>query len=235
MANESFLSVPPNVEDPTVLRRFLSRLVEQVDISYGNRSGKDTSFVEQQQLNEQSEELLEQLAEAKVELESSISIVSDAIADIIQPEVTDTTSTTLINLLTTITPKLNPDDYLKIDDYEITPLGLIFLWSGSVGTIPTNYALCNGSNGTPDLRDSFIVGAGSTYSPGDTGGTLKITENTELTAESQALSLTTVEVQSGLGKTVLSDVTIDSPEHLHALDVDNLPPYYALAYIMKVA
>ena len=44
------------------------------------------------------------------------------------------------------------------------------MWSGSVANIPVGWALCNGSNGTPDLRNRFVVGAGSTYAVGDTGG-----------------------------------------------------------------
>ena len=50
------------------------------------------------------------------------------------------------------------------------PRGLISLWYGSVSSIPTGYFLCDGTNGTPDLRDRFIRGAGSTYDPGDKGG-----------------------------------------------------------------
>jgi len=50
------------------------------------------------------------------------------------------------------------------------PAGGIFLWSGSIGSIPAGYVLCNGSNGTPDLRDRFVVGAGSTYAVDATGG-----------------------------------------------------------------
>jgi hypothetical protein len=40
------------------------------------------------------------------------------------------------------------------------PSGGILLWSGSIGSIPAGYVFCNGNNGTPDLRDRFIVGAG---------------------------------------------------------------------------
>jgi len=50
------------------------------------------------------------------------------------------------------------------------PAGGIIMWSGSIGAIPTGYYLCNGSNGTPDLRDRFVVGSGSTYAVGNTGG-----------------------------------------------------------------
>ena len=41
---------------------------------------------------------------------------------------------------------------------------------GAVGSIPSGWYLCNGQNGTPDLRDSFILGAGNTYAVGATGG-----------------------------------------------------------------
>jgi len=50
------------------------------------------------------------------------------------------------------------------------PIGGIILWSGSTGTIPTGWALCNGSNGTPNLQDRFVVGAGSGYAVDATGG-----------------------------------------------------------------
>ncbi len=50
------------------------------------------------------------------------------------------------------------------------PLGGIIMWNGSVASIPSGWALCNGANGTPDLRDRFIVGAGNSYAPFATGG-----------------------------------------------------------------
>jgi hypothetical protein len=50
------------------------------------------------------------------------------------------------------------------------PKGGIIMWSGGVNQIPEGWALCNGQNGTPDLRDRFIVGAGSGYAVGATGG-----------------------------------------------------------------
>jgi len=48
--------------------------------------------------------------------------------------------------------------------------GMILLWSGAIGSIPSGFYLCNGANGTPDLRDRFIVGAGGSYSVAQTGG-----------------------------------------------------------------
>jgi hypothetical protein len=48
--------------------------------------------------------------------------------------------------------------------------GMIILWSGSVVSIPAGWLLCNGASSTPDLRDRFVVGAGSTYAVDATGG-----------------------------------------------------------------
>lgn len=48
--------------------------------------------------------------------------------------------------------------------------GMIMMWYGSSSNVPSGWAICNGSNGTPDLRDRFIVGAGNAYSLGSTGG-----------------------------------------------------------------
>jgi microcystin-dependent protein len=50
------------------------------------------------------------------------------------------------------------------------PIGTILMWSGVLADVPDGWALCDGSNGTPDLRDRFVVGAGAAYAPGTTGG-----------------------------------------------------------------
>ena len=55
------------------------------------------------------------------------------------------------------------------------PSGLICMWSGAADAIPEGWLLCNGNNNTPDLRNRFIVGAGSTYSVGNTGGSNNVT------------------------------------------------------------
>jgi len=44
------------------------------------------------------------------------------------------------------------------------------MWSGADNAVPSNWALCNGSNGTPNLVDRFIVGRGSAYAQGTQGG-----------------------------------------------------------------
>jgi len=49
--------------------------------------------------------------------------------------------------------------------------GIICLWSGSVATIPNGWHLCDGTEGTPDLQDKFIIGAGDAFTPGDSNPT----------------------------------------------------------------
>ena len=58
---------------------------------------------------------------------------------------------------------------------HLVPPGAIIMWSGSINDIPVGWALCDGRNGTPDLRDRFIVGAGGAYNPGNTGGAESVT------------------------------------------------------------
>lgn len=50
------------------------------------------------------------------------------------------------------------------------PAGVILMWSGSIASIPTGWKICDGTNGTPDLRNRFVVGAGSSYTVSNTGG-----------------------------------------------------------------
>jgi len=52
---------------------------------------------------------------------------------------------------------------------DIVPIGAILLWSGSIVSIPDKWALCDGNNGTPNLQDKFVMGAGTT-AVGVTGG-----------------------------------------------------------------
>ena len=106
-------------------------------------------------------------------------------------------------------------DNLKIDTLlkKLVPTGCIMFWSGSMEDIPEGWALCDGNNGTPDLRDRFVVGAGGDYAVGDTGG-----ESIE--------TLTSFNESSG-----------SLMDHINAYDAtthDNRPPYYALCCIMKL-
>jgi len=109
------------------------------------------------------------------------------------------------------------------------PSGIILLWSGAIVDIPSGYVLCDGNNGTPDLRDKFIVGAGSSYSPDDTGGSATHTHTFTGNGHTHTLQAGTG-VASG---TIVSNTT-DSQQASGTTDAgSSLPPYYALAYIMK--
>ncbi len=120
------------------------------------------------------------------------------------------------------------------------PQGAIVMWSGSIATIPSGWALCNGANGTPNLRDRFIVGAGSSYGVGATGGEVshRLTIN-EMPSHTHTESYG-VAWDPGPGpfipayrdsrgvRTFTSNPTGGGQPH------ENRPPYYALAYIMKI-
>lgn len=76
-----------------------------------------------------------------------------------------------------------------LNTYE--PVGTIKLYTGLVGSIPTGWQQCDGTNGTPDLRDRFVVGAGTTYAVGDTGGANTVTLGiSEMPVHSHSVSIT---------------------------------------------
>ena len=50
------------------------------------------------------------------------------------------------------------------------PAGVIVMWSGSLDAIPAGWALCDGSDGTPDLSNRFVLGVGAAEYQGSTGG-----------------------------------------------------------------
>jgi hypothetical protein len=60
----------------------------------------------------------------------------------------------------------------------VVPAGAILMWSGAQNAIPSGYVICDGNNGTPDLYNRFIVGAGSSYAVDATGGSSSITLST---------------------------------------------------------
>lgn len=68
-----------------------------------------------------------------------------------------------------------PRAFLTFKRYSVSsgssvPAGSIIPWYGNLANIPDGFALCDGKNGTPDLRDRFLVGAGNAYKLGDIGG-----------------------------------------------------------------
>ena len=54
--------------------------------------------------------------------------------------------------------------------YDLVPPGIIVLWYGIIAEIPEDWVLCDGTEGTPDLRDRFVVGAGGNRAVNATGG-----------------------------------------------------------------
>jgi microcystin-dependent protein len=167
------------------------------------------------------------------------------------------------------------------------PSGAIIMWSGSVATIPSGYALCDGSSGTPDLRGRFIVGAGGSYAVDAVGGEASHTltagevpnhghtastggasaDHTHSTPDHRhgaSVDLVRAQAAGATGYTrygtgasrhvPAGDYVTDysgggttggrSADHSHAVTVnsttggggahENRPPYYALAYIMKL-
>jgi microcystin-dependent protein len=71
------------------------------------------------------------------------------------------------------------------------PAGLIAMWSGSIGSIPSGWYLCDGSNGTPNLTDRFVIGAGSTYAVNGTGGATTVSlASTNLPAHTHTATVT---------------------------------------------
>jgi microcystin-dependent protein len=96
------------------------------------------------------------------------------------------------------------------------PSGIIAVWSGAEGAIPSGWYLCNGSNGTPDLRNRFIVGAGSgsSYSVGDTGGSNTVT-----------LSTSQIPAHSHTTNNHSHNASVSDPGHGHSVSVSD-PGHY---------
>lgn len=94
---------------------------------------------------------------------------------------------------------------------RFTPVGGIIMWSGSIASVPQGWALCDGTNGTPDLRNRFIVGAGSTYAVAATGGTA----DASVVTHSHAVTATGT---SG-GQSQTHSHAVNDPGHAHTLNV----------------
>jgi len=108
--------------------------------------------------------------------------------------------------------------------------GMIILWSGSVVSIPAGWHLCDGTLGTPDLREKFILGASVVTPPGTTGGVSGHTHNKLVSSPSTTLPAGT-DIAAGTDFNKISTV------HTHTVTIltsSNTPPFYALCYIMKL-
>ena len=128
------------------------------------------------------------------------------------------------------------------------PTGSIVIWSGTVASIPSGWQLCDGSNGTPDLRDRFVVGArqdSGSVPVTDVSGTLtQIGGEAKhtLTIDEMPAHTHTIncvqnlrggggdgQIRADGGPTRSTNSTGGGQPH------NILPPYYALCYIMKIS
>ena len=109
------------------------------------------------------------------------------------------------------------------------PTGIICLWYGAIVNIPAGWTLCDGNNGTPDLRDKFVVGAGSTYAVNETGG--NVNHNHPFTGDGHTHNMVAgADIGSGAA---YSNTTASSASTGTTDNTNGLPPYHSLAYIMK--
>ena len=138
-----------------------------------------------------------------------------------------------------MTFKFNP-----ISTVETLPRKTIIMWYGTVATIPTGWLFCNGSNGTPDLRNQMIAGADSD------NGAQPTTNMAALFGDIDAISGGNIEhthivdgvtdpASGGLNVTPSGATAVTALNHTHNFNLDTYPnylapvPYYALLFIMK--
>ncbi|WP_290943772.1 hypothetical protein [Hyphomonas sp.] len=140
--------------------------------------------------------------------------------------------------------------------------GMILLWSGAINNIPSGWVLCDGNSSTPNLQDRFVVGAGNSYSVGDTGGASSVTLSTsQIPAHSHTMTVTDpghyhttndyvarayYQEPRNIGSatdgncnytgdtnTKTTGISVSAGNTGGGGSHENRPPYYALAYIMK--
>ena len=136
------------------------------------------------------------------------------------------------------------------------PVGSILPYNGDLDDIPENWALCDGKNGTPDLRDRFITGAGKAYALGNTGGENNIILSKTNLPKDAATSVSgsvitsfkagySYKGQYSWGKSTsggkdanwcmdLGGFSATLFNGWNSTPIDIRPPYYALYYIMKI-
>jgi len=138
---------------------------------------------------------------------------------------------------------------------------MIMMWSGTIATIPSGWYLCDGNNSTPDLRNKFIIGANAddggaaktnvTGSATQSGGSkdaivVSHTHTATVTDPGHFHSITVSDAGSGPSRsgegsyaqgnttgTSTTGITVANSTEGSSGTNANLPPYYALAFIMK--
>lgn len=133
---------------------------------------------------------------------------------------------------------------LTPEGVDMVPSGVIVMWSGSASGIPRGWVLCNGKNGTPNLCDRFIVGAGSAYGVGATGGEASHTLSLdEMPKHSHSYDFKGADLKASWDG---DNYFYDRSQHYSSNKNtewtndaggnkahENRPPYYALCFIMK--
>lgn len=157
-------------------------------------------------------------------------------------------SYTKLSLVSSIKNTDIASNFNTASGFGVVPSGGIIMWSGTIATIPTGWYLCNGSNGTPDLRNRFVVCADA-----DSGGAAKSTISGSATQSggSATKDISHTHTIPNAGGTYTDGGAIDGGISRSATNFSNiigntitsnsggsatqdiLNPYYALAYIMK--
>ena len=174
------------------------------------------------------------------------------------------------------------------------PIGGIIMWSGANNTWPSNWRICDGTNGTPDLRGRFVLSSGNgsgltNRTTGQSGGVETVTlsvgqmpthshdvagtyttsqhaghthsvtasgtpqlplyNSLMFTNTGSSITLATIstqQYQSGGGFVSVSGTAASDGAHTHTVTVsetakgsgqahENMPPFYVLAFIMRVS
>lgn len=126
--------------------------------------------------------------------------------------------------------------------------GSIAMWAGDPHSIPEGWALCDGSNGTPDLRDLFLVGVGDdrqgqVYRYGDVGGADAVAlESSQIPAHHHGMDAPDEQQEYVVGNPswgdevlyALADALQETDPAGEGKAHENRPPYCALYFIMKL-
>lgn len=109
-------------------------------------------------------------------------------------------------------------------------IGSIIIWQGSIESLPSSWTLCDGTQGSPDLRNRFLYGNSVGTPPTVTGGT--VNHDHDFNSDGHTHDLDEAEeVNSASGRN--KTVTTESFGGLSD-NSDHLPKYYSLAYIMFI-
>lgn len=118
------------------------------------------------------------------------------------------------------------------------PIGAIVMWSGD--KIPSGWVICDGKNGTPDLRNRFIAGAGGEYAVGHREGESKVRLTTsQIPPHSHTYNVAASQSGGYAGSEGGDDSLWQKTKDIQTgsagsgLEHENRPPYYALYYIVR--